>query len=199
MTSEQSETTKPSESTNGYLGSLGNVIKELRSEEKLIGALLVGILALLIVVIPLVPQDKRVFVWFATIFSVVLLFLIFNYWIKNSTSKLSKIKKERDYWERKADDLRKDYSRLAANNNNRLTEFDYQIQQINQSIAQISKRGVMSNQEAGYLIRQLTLLAEVIQEQIAQNSSDVSQRIEVGIQIVENASEIAKRLVETDN
>jgi hypothetical protein len=199
MTNEQSETTKSSESTTGYLGNLGNVIKELKPEEKLIGALLVGILALLIVVIPSVPEDKRVFVWFATIFSVFLLFLIFNYWGKNSASKLSKIKRERDYWERKADDLRKDYSRLATNNNSRLTEIDNQIQQINQGIAQISKRGVMNDQETSKLLQQLTLLAEVIQKQIAHNSSDVSHRIEVGIQIVENAAEIAKRLAGTDN
>src|SRR6478672_7058608 len=71
MTDEKPATKPQSEPTAGYISGLGNFIKELESEEKLIGALLVGILALLIVVIPSVPPERRVLVWFATVISVV--------------------------------------------------------------------------------------------------------------------------------
>ncbi|MBW4521972.1 MAG: hypothetical protein KME16_20010 [Scytolyngbya sp. HA4215-MV1] len=199
MTSNQSETSNPSESATGYVNSLGSFVKELKPEEKLIGALLVGILALLFVVIPSVPEDSRIVVWFITVALVLVSFLLFNYWTKHSASKLSRIKKERDYWETKAENLRKDYDQLATNNNSRLSEIDIQIQQINRDIAQISERGRINSQEASVLIQELTQLAEAIQKQIAQNSSDVGYRIGVGIKIVENASEIARKLVETDS
>jgi methyl-accepting chemotaxis protein len=199
MTNEQSESDKQPESTTGYLGGLGTIIDKLLPEEKLIGALLVGILGLLGAVISSVPEGQRKVVWFATIGVVIATFLLFQYWTKYSASKLGKIKKERVYWEQKANDLRKDYGSLATNNNSRLSEIDDQIRKINQSITHISGQGHINNQEASALVQQLTRLAGQIQEQIAQNSSDVSRRIEAGIKTVAGASDIARRLQETDN
>lgn|SRR6476646_11993206 len=198
MTDEQPESKPQSEPTAGYISGLGNFIKELESEEKLIGALLVGILALLIIVIPSVPPEQRILVWFATVISVVVTFLVFRYWTKFSVAKLGKIKQEKDQLETKVESLRHDYSKLAISNNSRLSQIDRQIQQISESIHQLSTNHHVNDHEADALIQQLIRLAEDIQKQIEQNS-DVGSRINAGTRIVANASEIAMRLAQKGN
>lgn len=199
MTNEQPEAKNQSESTSGYFDGLRKFAEELQTEEKLIGSLLVGILALLIPVIPSVPPERRVLVWFATIILVLLIFLIFHYWTKSSASKLSQTTRDAKNLRGKVYDLRTDYRKLATSNNNRLSEVDHQIQKVREDIARLSNHGSISKQEADSLIQRLIELAEDIRKQINQNSSDISIRIEAGINTVENAAEIARKLAESDN
>ncbi len=196
MTTEPLENTKPSEASASYLNGLGNFIKELSPGEKLIGALLVGILALLIVVIPLVPQEARVLVWFATILIVLLIYLVFSYWTKSSISRLGKIKREKNEWHLKAEDLRKDYTKLVSDTNSYLFDVDHRIEEIKERINHYSSGGQMSSDKASVVIHQLTTLAEDIRRKI--DSADVSSRMEDGIETVKDATDLARKLMETD-
>jgi hypothetical protein len=196
MTTEPLEDNKPSETSASYINSLGNFIKELSPGEKLIGALLVGILALLIIVIPLVPPETRVLVWFATISIVLLIYLLFRYWTKSSISKLGRIKRERNEWQQTAETLRKDYSKLVSKTNSYLFDIDHRIGEIREHITQHSSDGHMNSDEASVVVRQLTTLAEDIRRKV--DFTDDAGRIGEGIETVKDAADIAKKLMEID-